>query len=69
MGTVFQCCRSERQEAKSFYAFNMQSILAEGNTMDIKIYLTGLFSQSCLKETDREMWQVLTWSFHWLYRG
>ena len=55
--------------SKSFYAFSMQSIFAEGNTMDIKIYLTGLFSQSCLEETDSEMWRVPAWSFHWLYMG
>ena len=58
-----------RSGAKSFEAYSMQSVFASGPTLEVKVYLAGVFGHSIDDNTMMEVWRILCWSFYFLSKG
>ena len=55
--------------SKSFDAWSLMSLFCFGATLDVKMYIYGLFGKSATENTKREIWRVVSWSLHFAYLG
>ena len=49
--------------SQTYETYSMQSIFASGPTLEIKIFLVGIFGATIAEDTMLEIWRVLCWSF------
>ena len=53
----------------TFDTYSIQSLFVFGATLKVKQYICGVFADLIADDTSLEMWRIMCWSLHWLYKG
>ena len=68
-GDGVACTAVGKPGSKSFEAYSWQGLMSNGNSKEAKLYILGLFESCKTENTMHAAWEVVMWSFHWLFEG
>jgi hypothetical protein len=68
-GDAVPVIRVGKKGSRSYDAYSWQSIIARGTTLEIKHLVFGIFEDNKSDEAMKTFWNVIVWSFYFLYLG
>lgn len=68
-GDAVPVTRVGKKGSQSYDAYSWQSVLARGTTLQIKHLIFGIFENNKTRAAMDGLWDVLVWSFYFLYLG